>query len=219
MAHHVTQRGNARRDVFFSLQDRQVYLGLLQEYSQHYRLRILGYCIMTNHVHLVVVPETETSLLRTMRELHGRYSRYRNAIERGTGHLWQSRYYSCAVEGVRLGAVMRYVELNPVRAGLARAAEDYAWSSALIHLGGTDALGLVDQDEWRRDWTVETWAEWLSLGEQEAEAIREATHSGRVWGSEEFVAKLEASMQRKLAIGKPGRPKKEIREAACAASM
>jgi putative transposase len=108
LAHHVTQRGNARRNVFFTPQDRQVYLGLLQEYSEHHRLRILGYCLMTNHVHLVVVPEYERSLAKTMRELHGRYSRYRNAIKRGSGHLWQGRYYSCAFEAVRMASVMRY---------------------------------------------------------------------------------------------------------------
>jgi putative transposase len=72
---------------------------------------------MANHVHLVAVPEHEKSLARTLREVHGRYARYRNAVERGSGHLWQNRYYSCAFEGVRLASVMRYVELNPVRAG------------------------------------------------------------------------------------------------------
>src|SRR5258708_15316080 len=159
LAHHVTQRGNARRDVFFSPQDRHVYLGLLQEYSVHYQLRILGYCLMTNHVHLVVLPTHDDSLAKTMRELHGRYARYRNAIERGTGHLWQNRYYSCAFEGVRMASVMRYVELNPVRAGLVRCAEDFAWSSALIHLGGNDALGLVDLETWRCDWPIEEWAQ------------------------------------------------------------
>jgi len=185
LAHHVTQRGNGRRAVFFTPQDRYVYLGLLQEYSQHYRLRILGYALMSNHVHLVVVPEHEGSLAKTMREVHGRYARYRNTIERGAGHLWQGRYYSCAFEGVRMANVMRYVELNPVRAQLVRAAEDYAWK----------------------------WAEWLSQGEEETRAIREATYSGRVLGCEEFVARLEAATKKKLVARRPGRPKKEVRAA------
>jgi putative transposase len=124
-AHHVTQRGNARREVFFSPQDRQVYLGLLRQYSEHYALQILGYCLMTNHVHLVARPGDPDALAKTLREVHGRYARYRNAIERITGHLWQNRYYSCALEEVRLASVMRYVELNPVRAGLVRSAADY----------------------------------------------------------------------------------------------
>jgi len=85
-AHHVTQRGNTRRDVFYTPLDRRVYLGLLKQYSEHYGLRILGYCLMTNHVHLVVVPSSEHSLAKTLREVHGRYARYRNAIDRGSGH-------------------------------------------------------------------------------------------------------------------------------------
>jgi REP-associated tyrosine transposase len=216
LAHHVTQRGNGRREVFFSPQDRQVYLGLLREYSVHYQLRILGYCLMTNHVHLVVVPEREASLAKTMRELHGRYARYRNAIERGSGHVWQSRYYSCAFQGVRMASVMRYVELNPVRAGLVRRAEDYTWSSAVMHLGGFDGLGLLDLETWRRDWSTEQWSEWLRQGEEDASAIREATYSGRVLGDKAFVAGLETQLQRRLAPARPGRPRKESATAASA---
>jgi len=209
LAHHVTQRGNARRQVFFSPQDRQVYLGLLQEYSSYYALRILGYCLMTNHVHLVVVPERERSLASTLREVHGRYARYRNAIERGSGHLWQNRYYSCAFEGVRLASVMRYVELNPVRAAIVESAGDFAWSSALMHLGGADALRLLDLEAWQREWSPQDWSQWLREGEEEAAAIREATHTGRVLGSAGFVAELERMLERPLAPGSPGRPKKE----------
>src|SRR4051794_41152445 len=129
--HHVTQRGNARRDVFFSPQDRHVYLGLLKEYSMHYGLRVMGYSLMTNHVHLVVKPTDQHGLAKTMREIHGRYSRYRNAIDQSNEHVWQCRFYSCAFEGLHLASVMRYVELNPVRAGLVAHAGDYAWSSAI----------------------------------------------------------------------------------------
>jgi putative transposase len=210
-AHHVTQRGNARRDVFFSPQDRQVYLGLLRQYSEHYELRILGYCLMTNHVHLVAWPRFPDSLAKTLREVHGRYARYRNAIERVSGHLWQNRYYSCAMEGVRLASVMRYVELNPVRAGLVRSAGDYAWSSAVTHLGGTDAAAMVDMEHWLRDWTPEEWARWLHDDEEridDVRAIRAATHAGRPLGSTEFVRELELRWERKLMPGKSGRPRK-----------
>jgi putative transposase len=86
--HHVTQRGNARCEVFFSAQDRSVYLSLLRQYSEHYSLRILGYCLMTNHVHLVALPCFPDSLANTLREVHGRYARYRNALDRSSGHLW-----------------------------------------------------------------------------------------------------------------------------------
>ena len=210
--HHVTQRGNARRDVFYSPQDREVYLGLLRQYSELYSLRILGYCLMTNHVHLIVVPQHPDSLAKTLREVHGRYARYRNAIERSTGHLWQNRYYSCPCEGVRLASVMRYVELNPVRAALVRSASDYAWSSAVTHLGGADKTGLVDLERWRAEWSAEEWARWLHEGEEKddvARAIREATHAGRPLGSPEFLRGLEERWERKLSPGKAGRPRKE----------
>jgi len=83
-----------------------------------------------------------------------------------------------------------------------------------MHLGGPDAAGLLDLEAWRRDWTTEQWAEWLSQGEEETHAIRAATYSGRVLGCEEFVARLEAATKKKLTAGRPGRPKKEVRAVA-----
>ncbi len=99
--HHVTKRRNGRRAVFFSAADREVYLGLLAQYYRFYSLRVLGYSLMTNHGHLVLVPEYPDLLARALREVHGRYSRYRHTIEQASGHLWQNRFYSCAFEEVR----------------------------------------------------------------------------------------------------------------------
>lgn len=90
--HHVTQRGNERRDVFFTTSDRHVYLGLLKQYSLLYSVDVLGYCLMTNHVHLGLIPARADSLSKFMREVQMRYSQYHHALERGNGHLWQSRY-------------------------------------------------------------------------------------------------------------------------------
>jgi putative transposase len=205
-AHHITQRGNARREVFYTPADRRIYLQLLKEYSEHYGLRILGYCLMTNHVHLVGVPSRPDSLPKAMRELNGRYARYRNTVDQRSGHVWQNRYYSCAVEEIALASVMRYVELNPVRAGLVQTATDYAWSSANIHLGGRDAEGLVSTTAWFAGWSAEDWSEVLCSGEDKASAIREATYSGRPYGSQQFITRLEATLSRSLIRGKLGRP-------------
>jgi putative transposase len=123
--HHLTQRGNERRDVFFAPSDREVYLGLLKKYADFYGAEVRGYCLMTNHVHLVLLPHRAESLAKTLREVQMRYSQYRHAIERGSGHLWQSRYYSCPVDPDSVAAVMRYVELNPVRAHLVSSAAEY----------------------------------------------------------------------------------------------
>ena len=203
--HHVTQRGNAKRDVFYTTADRLVYLRLLRRYAEFYSLRVLGYCVMTNHVHLVVIPGFEESLAKAMREVHGRYAQYRNAIEQQSGHVWQNRFYSCPFEPIRLANVLRYVELNPVRAGLTQAAEDYAWSSAVMHLGGPDPIGLLDLEEWKRGWSPAEWADVLGSGPEDSRAIRQATFGGRPLGSELFVAGLEKKLDRKLAKSRPGR--------------
>src|SRR6266851_9619525 len=152
--HHITQRGNERRNVFFTPADREVYLGLLKQYTELHYVQVLAFCLLTNHVHLVLVPERADSLAKVLREVHMRYSQYRHAVEHGSGHLWQSRYYSCPVAPGYLGSVIRYVELNPVRAGLVDQAKAYAWSSAAVHLGPPDEAGLLSLAEWRRGWTA-----------------------------------------------------------------
>ncbi|MGA2149096.1 MAG: transposase, partial [Bryobacteraceae bacterium] len=176
-------------------------------YSTLYSLRVLGYCLMSNHVHLIVVPTDARSMSRALREVSGHFAQYRNAIDRTSGHVWQNRYYSCPFEPSRLAAVMRYVERNPVRGGSTRSPGDYCWSSAASHLGGGDATGLLDLDAWFREWTAEGWSAVLQEGREEAAAIRQATYAGRPLGPAKFIAALEGQLQRKLTPGKSGRPK------------
>jgi putative transposase len=121
--------------------------------------------------------------------------------------VWQNRFYSCAVEEAAVASVMRYVELNPMRAGMVKFASDYAWSSADVHLGGPDAVGLVAMQEWSTGWTPEEWGAALHRGEDQAAAIREATYSGRPLGGDEFIAAVEARLSRRVSRRKPGRPK------------
>ena len=209
--HHVTQRGNRRQTVFFDDSDRTTYLTLLVRHCARFSLRLTGYCLMGNHVHLLLVPRTADGLAKTLGRVHTDYSRWLNVRRGETGHVWQNRYYSCAFEGVRLASVMRYVELNPVRSALVRSASDYAWSSAVTHLGGTDVAELLDVERWRKDWTPEEWAQWLRESEERtdvARAIREATHAGRPLGSPEFVHGLEQQWERRLTPGQVGRPRK-----------
>jgi putative transposase len=208
--HHITQRGNARRAVFQCDADRLVYLQLLGEYSGLHRLRLLGYCLMPNHVHLVAIPAKAESLPLTLRLVHGRYANYFNSRYRSSGHLWQGRYYSCPLDGTHLWAALRYTELNPVRAGMVPAAEEFPWSSAAVHCGSAGRDSFVDLAPWAAEWRPEEWWAHLALpeGEEQAEMIRRATHIGRPLGDSDFVKRLESELHRPLAPKKGGRPRK-----------
>ncbi|HUO26158.1 MAG TPA: transposase [Candidatus Aquilonibacter sp.] len=207
--HHVTQRGNTRQQIFAEDADRITYLALLRQYAGLYRLSVLGYCLMSNHVHLIVVPGTCEALSHTLRSVHGRYAAYWNARASSSGHVWQGRFYSCPLDEPHLWAALRYVELNPVRAAMVASAELWRWSSAVAHCGG-GLNALLETERFGRRWRPEQWRQHLAEGTEEVEVttLRQYTHSGRPLGSEEFVELLERSALRPLAPGRPGRPKK-----------
>jgi putative transposase len=211
--YHVTQRGNARRAVFETDSDRLVYMSLLQECARLYRLNILGYCLMRNHVHLIVLPLRLDSMPRVLRCAHGRYAAYLNARRAASGHVWQGRYYSCPMDENHLWTALRYIERNPLRAQIADEAESYLWSSARVHCNEGYADGLVDLEMWRNRWSAEEWREFLASAsgvEEEAEHIRQYTHNGRPLGSAGFVRQLEQRTGRLLTARKGGRPRKPL---------
>lgn len=117
-AHHITHRGVARQAIFHSERARSLYLQVLGEQAAQHKVQILCYCLMTNHVHLVAIPQRREALARMVRFAHGPYAQYANTELGRTGHFWQNRFYSCPVENTAVGRVLAYVELNPVRAGL-----------------------------------------------------------------------------------------------------
>jgi putative transposase len=131
--HHVTQRGNNRQPVFLSPDDRRLYLELLGRHAGRCGARVLAYCLMTNHVHLVAVPEQEDSLAEAFGRTHSEYALALNQAEGRSGHVWQNRFFSCPMSGSHLLNAVRYVELNPVRARLAAVAWEWPWSSARAH--------------------------------------------------------------------------------------
>src|SRR6185503_8599863 len=139
--HHVTQRGNRRQPTFFSDEDYRLYLHLLGEWSRRAGTAVWAWCLMPNHVHLILVPSHEDGLRAALAEAHRRYTRRINAREDWRGHLWQSRFASFPMDEDHLLACARYVELNPVRAGLVARPEHWRWSSARAHLGlGRDGV-------------------------------------------------------------------------------
>lgn len=208
--YHVTQRGVDRADVFFSHADRVTYLDLFHDHRDEAGVRALAWCLMTNHVHWIVVPEREDSLAVLFRRVHGRYAQYINARRRRTGHLWQNRYFSCAVAPEKADIALRYVEWNPVRAGLVESPDAYRWSSAAAHLIGPSAerIPLLDWGYWESTGGANAWKSLLDGVEdiRELHRLRRATYAGAPCGSAEFVARMERQFGRQWRAS--GRPRK-----------
>ena len=209
--HHITQRGNRREDIFFVDEDREAYLAWLQEYCEKFEVEILAYCLMTNHVHLVAVPATDDGLQRVLKPLHMRYAQRINRTKGWKGHLWQGRFFSSPLDEAYLWAAVRYVERNPVRAGMVPRAEDYRWSSAAAHCGNrVDGL-LSLESGWGRPFAeMENWSAWLSDGgaTEEVQMLRRNVEMGLPCGSEGFVKKLGELAGRLLEYRPQGRPRK-----------
>ena len=213
-AHHITQRGNNRQDVFFVDQDRQAYLQILVEQAGQYGLEVLGYCLMSNHVHLVAIPHEEESLAKGIGRTHFRYSQYINRLHKRSGHLWQGRFYSCALDERHLWLAMKYMELNPVRARLCRVAWRYNWSSAAAHTDERAQSDLLDLRWWYEQFSAREWRKELGegLSVEEVARIRLRTQTGRPLGSDGFLSKLETLLDRRMRPLPVGRPRKSPRK-------
>ena len=208
--HHITQRGNGRQRLFFTDADHLLYLHLLQTYSAKYELKIWGYCLMPNHVHLITVPENRLSMARTLQCLNAAYSRYFNHLRSTSGHAWENRFYSCPMDNAHRWMALCYVERNPVRAGIVPVESDYRWSSAAAHLAGYDPLGLLDFEEWERSYTPSRWSDVLKEGvydEAIQSRLRDASTTGRPFGFDHFRLKLEQKTGRSFAPARLGRRK------------
>ena len=189
--------------------DREVYLAYLRRYSEEYGLQIWAYCLMTNHIHLVATPDQENALSFTLKALHSRYTQRQNFLHHWAGHLWQGRFFSTPLDESYFWRAMRYVERNPVRAGLVERAEDYRWSSAAAHCGLVNTT-LLEPLPAENIISSEGWSGWLA-GEDVADdllLLRAATASGRPCGSQEFVEELETLLGRYLQAKPRGRPRK-----------
>lgn len=201
--HHVTQRGVRSMPVFHSDEDRLIYLALLKAQAERFGLSVLSYCLMDNHVHLVVVPLTADSLARAIGEAHRRYTCRANATQGVKGYLFQGRFYSCPLDDRHLVAAAIYAERNPVRAGLVKRPWDYRWSSARFHIGAKDADPLVDDIDILG--LAAEWRELLASDPDELAALRKHTRTGRPCGDEAFIRKAEKLTRRDLRIHPSGR--------------
>jgi putative transposase len=195
--------------TFFLKEDYQHYLDLLSEHKKDVGIDCWAYCLMPNHVHLVVVPTFKDSLSRLFRHVHREYSRYINFRENWRGHLWQERFRSFVMNEDYLLSTVRYTELNPVRAKLCEFATDWRWSSAQAHFNGKDDLVVSVKPMLDR---IDNWTAYLSQAEQpdRMTKIRQHAGTGRPAGDESFIEYLEHQTGKSLKKGKPG-PKASIK--------
>jgi putative transposase len=206
--HHVTQRGVRSLPIFHADSDRTTYLDFMADELTRFGIEVLAWCLMTNHIHLIVVPNDATVLSRAVGEAHRRYTRMKNFSDGVRGYLFQGRFGSCVLDERHLLAAARYVELNPVTAGMVREPGDYPWSSARFH------LGLNTKDALVRDKTlmglIEHWAEYLQGNDDPSieTTLLRGIRTGRPAGSEPFIEMLERLTGRDLVMRKAGRPRK-----------
>ncbi len=216
--HHVIQRGHNRSVVFISDEDYLYYLANLKEWKEKLGCKVYAYCLMGNHVHLVIDPCAQASgLSLLMKRLAGRQTRYVNVLEKRCGTLWEGRYKSSPIgDEDHLLACCRYVELNPVRAGVVKKPEDYRWSS-YRHKAGFGAGNIIDfhpgylsmgeksqerQKSYRR-WICETVPVW------EWKLIREAVQRGQLTGPKKFADEVESRLKIRVELRGRGRPRKD----------
>lgn len=203
--YHVTHRGNRRARIFVGEEDREVYCAWLRKYCDLHALEVFAWCLMTNHVHLIVQPRHSSSLARALGNAHGKYAQWFNAHYGISGHLWQGRFFSTPLDEEHLWAAVRYVELNPVRAALVGQAQAWRWSSAAAHVQGGDDL-LLSKGGPFAGGRIGDWASWLHEGvpAETIERIRTSTQTGRPCGNVSFVLAFEQRLERLLRPLEPG---------------
>jgi putative transposase len=215
---HVVQRGNNRQAVFFDHSNYVSYLDLLFESAERYEVSVHAFVCMTNHVHMLLTPWDEASASRTIQRLGAMYTARINLAYRRTGSLWEGRFKSSLVDSERyVLACYRYIELNPVRAGIVRQPSDYRWSSYRQHAVGTSEYPIVPHAEWLAlgpDAAIrrERYARLVAQGmpDKELETLRRCARNGLPAGSRRFKAEIEAALDRRVGDGQPGRPRKGL---------
>lgn len=218
--HHIIQRGHNRQVVFASEEDYLYYLDNLREWKEKLGCLVYAYCLMTNHAHMIIDPGAdENNLARLMKHVAGRQTRYVNKIEKRTGSLWEGRYKSSPIStNEYLLACCRYIELNPVRAGMVSDPSEYRWSSYGSKCGNNKQewldydpryLALADNQDKRE----KMYAEWVmgTIPDGEFEKIRQSLQRGQLTGSNRFIDEVEQKIERRKEFRGQGRPRKSIK--------
>jgi len=205
--HHLIQRGNRRQRVFFSDEDKAFYLTLLGRQAERCGISIWAFCLMENHVHVIAVPEAKDSFARGFGEVQRRYTLVINTRENWKGFLWQGRFISYPLDDGHAYAAIRYVERNPVRAGMVERAEMYEWSSARAHVR-RDIHPLLSA--FPMETSIPNWSAYLGQTDspETVDEFHQHERTGRPLGREDFVKRLEALTGRVLAPKRKGRKKR-----------
>ena len=207
--HHVTQRGNRRMPVFFGDDDRAAYLDLVAAACRERAVTCLAWCLMDNHVHLILVPARAEDLAAALGEAHRRYTRRVNFREGWRGYLFQGRFASYPMDDAHLMAAVRYVENNPVAAGMVARAENWRWSSARSHVAGRRVADDPLTDVAALGRHVRNWrallAHGLETGDLEAgEAMEARLRTGRPLAGPDWIRTMEGRLDRRLTPARPG---------------
>ncbi len=209
--HHIVQRGNNKEKLFSDKEDYAKYLSLLERYSTEKEALILAYCLMSNHVHLLLRPLETKALSKMMQGITLCYTQYFNTKYGRTGRLWECRYHSTIIDEDRyLWSVSRYIENNPVRVGIVKRAEDYKYSSAKAHLLGARDILLKELLFDKRE--LEEYRKFMRMGDEKGilNEIRRQTRLGKPLGGEGFLKALSKRLGRSLVFRPKGRPRKAI---------
>ncbi len=207
--HHVTQRGNGRARTFFSDADYALYRDLLSQHCRAADVEVWAWCLMPNHVHLILVPSDPDGLRRALAAVHRRYAGVIHARRKRTGHFWQGRFGAAAMDEEHLAAALRYVSLNPVRARLVERPQDWRWSSTRAHLTGKDD-GITARTPIKE--RISDFADFLGVAPEVDlfSRLRTAESVGRPLGDDRFLGRIERLTKRRLRPGKRGpKPKRE----------
>jgi putative transposase len=177
-----------------------------------YEVGIIGFCLRTNHIHIIAVPQGQTSLAKALGRTHSDYARWLHIRRRESGHLWQNRFFSCPLQPAHAWAALAYVERNPIGARLVAKAEQWQWSSARAHLGQCQRPDWLAMRPWADNWTHEQWRTVLEHGLSEVnlrERLQKATQTGKPLGNTEFINHCEQQSGMRLRKQKPGPKRKQ----------
>ena len=214
--HHIVQRGHNKQVVFADPSDFIFYLSNLKELKQEFDVQVFSYCLMTNHVHLLLYADNNPSnISKLMKALSARMTRYRNKLEKRTGTLWESRYKSSPVQTEQyLLACCRYIELNPVRAFMVPTPKDYPWSSYCQRVDPEDYNQWIDLDPMYLNLgnnsksRIQSYKEFVSqaVASNEIQFFRETLQRGQLTGNNRFVREVEQITGQRIEFRPRGRP-------------